>query len=108
MNYRKKNYIKSIFIIILLLYTFIYFFYQNNYYQKKISNKVYLNEENIKKFENDIKENKILDINSYITYEEKDYSNNISRLGEKLNDTLGVILIKGTSKVFNELKKLVW
>lgn len=108
MNNKSKKYFSYCFKLILIIYIFIYFFYQKNYYERKKSYDVYLNEQNIKQFEDDIKNNKIIDINSYISYEQKDYSNSISRLGEKLNNSFGTVLIKGTSKVFKQIKKLVW
>lgn len=105
---KKVNYFKVLFEIVFVVYLFIYFFYQDNYYERKIARDAYVNEQNIRRFEDDVRNNKVLDLDSYLTVEEKDYSNKISRLGEKFNDIFGTRIIKGTAGIFNGLKKLVW
>ena len=91
-----------------ILFLLLYIMLENGYYENKMSRKASLTEENIRKFEEDVKNDKIIDITDYNIEEEKDYSNSISRIGQKLTDSVGKVIIKGTDGVVDILKSLFW
>ena len=55
----------------------------SGFYEAKLSNKVALTDEAIKEFENDVIEGKTIDVNTYITNKNVDYSNKFTESGEK-------------------------
>ena len=80
--------IKIILIIITIFFLSLYFSnYNNTYYQ----NKTYLTEEAIKKYEKDLKENKIITSKKYIT-KEKNYNNKASSIGLKSSNLIEKII----------------
>ena len=92
MDKKKKKadkYAIRIFNLLLIGFIILYFSKSSGYYEFAEHKQVELNEAQIKKFENDVKENKPIDIENYITNKEDIYDNNISRLSLKLSNTIG-------------------
>lgn len=108
MKPKKTNWFMLFIKVSFVCFLIVYFLLENGYYENKKAKEVALTEENIRKFEEDVKQNKIIDINNYKIEEEKDYSNKITRLGEKLNDSVGKVIIKGAGGVVDILKSLLW
>lgn len=108
MKPKKTNIFMLLLKISVVLFLLLYFMLENGYYENKMSRKVSLTEEKIRKFEEDVKNDKIIDITEYNLEEEKDYSNNVSRIGQKLTDSVGKIIVKGASGVVDILKSLFW
>ena len=108
MKPKKTNWFMLFIKISFVSFLIVYFLLENGYYENKKAKEVALTEENIRKFEEDIKQNKIIDINNYKIEEEKDYSNKITKFGAKLNDSVGKIIIKGAEGVVDILKSLLW
>lgn len=95
-----KRVINIILIIITILFLSLYFSnYNNEYYQ----NKTYLTEEAIKKYENDLKNNKNISSKNYLP-KEKDYNNNASRLGIKASNFLENIINKSLKFIAKHLE----
>ncbi|MBE6161386.1 MAG: hypothetical protein E7158_04120 [Firmicutes bacterium] len=78
----------------------------SGYYENKINEEVTLTEENIKKFERDIKENKEIDINNYIVSKKKDYRGFASNMGDNFSGFVEKLLTEELGKVGNVIKKL--
>lgn len=108
MKPKKTNWFMLFIKVSFICFLIVYFLLENGYYENRKAKEVALTEENIRKFEEDVKQNKIIDINNYKIEEEKDYSNKITRLGEKLNDSVGKVIIKGAGGVVDILKSLLW
>ena len=105
----KKTNIFMLFLkISIALFLLLYIMLENGYYENKVSRKVSLTEEQIRKFEEDVKKDKIVDITDYNLEEDKNYSNKISRMGQKVTDSVGKIIVKGASGVVDILKSLFW
>lgn len=82
--------IKIILIIITIFFLSLYFSnYNNTYYQ----NKTNLTEEAIRKYEKDLKDNKIITSKNYIP-KEKNYNNKASSIGLKSSNLLENIINK--------------
>lgn len=95
-----KRVINIILIIITILFLSLYFSnYNNEYYQ----NKTYLTEEAIKKYENDLKNNKNISSKNYLP-KEKDYNNKASRLGIKTSNFLENIINKSLKYIAKYLE----
>ena len=78
----------------------------SGFYEAKLSNKVALTDEAIKEFENDVIEGKVIDVNTYITNKNNDYSNKFTESGEKLSEVLTKILTEGFSGAWDAIKVL--
>lgn len=102
----RKNLRKAFrFTMTVLFFTFLalYFSQASGYIEYSNRKKVDLTEEKIKQFEEDVKEGKEIDMKDYLDTDDKDYQNNISKMGLKLSEmTEG-----GVSKVIEESFKLL-
>lgn len=91
--------LKFVSFIIILTFLFAYFIEITGYYEYKLLNKRILTEEQMRKFENDIKEGKEIDLEDYLSNTNVDYSNKLtkttSNISLKLNNCLKEILING-------------
>ena len=78
----------------------------SGFYEAKLSNKVALTDEAIKEFENDVIEGKTIDVNTYITNKNVDYSNKFTESGEKLSEDVTKIITEGFSGAWDAIKVL--
>ena len=99
--------IKAIFFLILVVFLASYFTIQTGYYDYKIQKKTALTEEQIKKFEEDVKKGKEVDINDYIVNDKIDYSNSLTNSVYKVSVSTNKILKKSIESVFGLLNNLV-
>ena len=83
-----------------------YYNIKNGYYEKKINEKTKITSENIKEFEQDIKENKYIDLKKYNQEEYIDSNNIVSKLGYKVSENINIIIKEKTKEIYNFLKKL--
>ena len=78
----------------------------SGYYENKVNEEVTLTEENIKKFEQDIKDNKEIDINNYIVSKKKDYRGFASNMGDNFSNFIEKLFTEELGKVGKVLKKM--
>ncbi|MBO4245539.1 MAG: hypothetical protein J5892_02210 [Bacilli bacterium] len=100
---KKNNYFLRIIFIIFIIYTGLYISSLNTTYDR---NEVILTEENMRLFEEDIKNNKPLDLKKYQTIKEDDYGNLFSNTGYIIGNTLDTFMLKGINKGIKVFKKL--
>ncbi len=86
----KKNIFKLVILMLLITFTIMYIISSTGYYEYNMQSKTILTNDKIKEFEEDVKNNKDIDIKKY--YEkEKDYSNkftnSINNLSNNINKT---------------------
>lgn len=105
---KKPNFLAIFLKLSLLAFGIIYIMMENGYYERKMSREVTLTEKNIRKFEQDVKNNKIVDISLYNIDDDKDYSTKVSRFGTKLTDDIGKIVLNGADGIVDVLKSLFW
>lgn len=98
---------KKIFLGIFIGFSVLYFSQATGYYEYRLHEKVVLNQEQIEKFEQDIKDGKNIDIDEYTVEEVKDYSNSISNIGLKISDNIGETVKKSINSIFKYLSKMV-
>lgn len=96
---KKVKWLKYIGILLLFIFLFSYFIEYSGYYEYNLQNKKNLTELQIEMFENDIRNGKKIDIDSYLIDNEIDYSNSLtkttSEVNLKLNEYLKKILTGG-------------
>lgn len=86
-----------------LILLFFFFFYVGGFiYKNKLTTKKVLTEEQIKKFEEDVKNGVTIDINDYVV-REKNYENNVTRV----NDTISSLINKTFRQIFKYLLKSI-
>lgn len=103
----KEKFTKLILFSFLVFFLVLLFAEHFGYYETKEQRVKTLTEEQIKIFENDIKEGKQIDITDYVLEENKDYTNNLSSSIYKIS----LILEKKTDElikiIFNKAGNLV-
>lgn len=94
---------------ITLLVIFLGLFIANNtgYYSFSAINRKQLTEEQIKKFEEDVKNGVDIDINNYLEENAVSYKNNISSLGYNISNITSDIIKEGIYKIFNLFGDLI-
>ncbi len=95
------------YVLMTLFITFIalYISQSTGYFEFQNNRKATLTENQIKKFEEDVKEGKNIDIDKYIT-PPKNYDNNLAKAGLKVSETAQNYIQKiigGTFKLFSKL-----
>jgi hypothetical protein len=108
MKKSKSRYFFRILFIFFVVYVALLIAYESGYYETKIGNKATLTKEAMEQFETDLENGEIVDVKNYITTEEKDYSNSITKVGNKLSNGISDIMTKGISGLFDTLKGLFW
>ena len=103
----KNNLFKAIILLSITIFVASYFIEETGYYDYKLQEKTILTNEQIKKFEQDIKEGKEVDIESYLKANDKDYSNNITTNVTKISITTNKYLKKGIESIFGILNNFV-
>lgn len=105
---KKPNIFLRILTILFFVFIALYIAIESGYYETKLQKQVSLTNEQIKAFEEDIKNNEIINIDSYLNEKETDYSNSISRLGNNLTNTISKSIVKVLESAFDIVKTLFW
>lgn len=103
---KKKNWFLRLLFISFLIFLGLYIASISGYYEAQVSNKVALTNEAIKNFEQDVLDGKTVDINTYIQKENKDYSNKMTDLGDKITESVQKFLTSGFGGIWDALKVL--
>ena len=107
MSEKKENvikYIVKLFIVVIFISFLTLYLSQNyGYYQYEQYKKTRFTNEQIKKFEQDIKSGKQVDITDYLDNSDTDYSNKVSDLGLNLSRGIEKTIKKGINKVISLL-----
>ena len=82
--------------------------YESGYYETRMSNRAVLTKEAMDKFEEDVKNGEVVDVNDYLKSESVDYSNGITKIGNKISNGISEVMTNGLSGLFNALKGLFW
>ena len=82
--------------------------YESGYYETKMSNRAVLTKEAMEKFESDVENGEAVDINDYLKSENVDYSNGVTKFGNKITNGISDVMTKGLSGLFDALKGLFW
>lgn len=102
-----NNVIKYISIGLIVLFASLLLAENFGYYKTREQKAKVLTEEQIKIFEEDIRNGKEIDIKEYVSYEKEDYSNNLSNNIYKVSLKLETVVDKAIKIAFNSIGKMV-
>lgn len=105
---KKTKFLFRILSFLFFIYIALLFAYQSGYYETKASNKAVLTKEAMKQFEKDVQSGQMVDVKDYLKEENVDYSNGITKFGNKISKGLSDVMTKGLSGLFDALKGLFW
>lgn len=103
----KVNLFKFIFAFLLIIYLTLYFSSMTGYYEYQNYQKMTLTEEQISKFEKDVKEGKKVDVEDYIIKEKTDYNNKIADAGKKTSYVISNLMQTFLTKAFSFLADFI-
>ena len=103
---KKKNWLLRLLFVLFIAFLGLYIASISGYYESQVSNKVALTDKAIEEFERDVLEGKTVDINTYITEENKDYSNKFTDAGDKFSESLQKLLTDGIGGIWDAIKVL--
>lgn len=84
----KSNIFFRILFVLFILFLCLYSIGVNGYLEKSNKDRTLYTEEQIKQFEKDVENGRLMDINEYILPDEINYSNASSNLGEKISNLI--------------------
>lgn len=105
---KKSKYFFRILFGFFLVYVALLIAYESGYYESRMSNKAILTKEAMEQFENDIENGEVVDIKDYLKDENIDYSNGVTKIGNKISNSISEVMTNGLSGLFNALKGLFW
>ncbi len=105
---RKSRHFFRILALLFIAFLGIIIAYESGYYEKQASNKAILTKDAMQRFEQDVANGQVVDINNYLKEDHIDYSNKVTKIGNKVSNSLSKFMTKGISGLFNTLKGLFW
>ena len=102
-----KSIIRLIMIIIVIIFISSYIIASTGYYEYTMRERTIITNEKIKEFEEDIRNNKDVDIKDYYDNKELDYSNKITTLVYNVSDNSNKLARKAIKYLFKKLSTLV-
>ena len=102
---KKESIFKFILLCFIICFLVILFTGKTGYYEKKLRDNSILTEEQIKKFEEDIKNGKSVDISNYVINENKDYTTKLTSDVYSVSLKLEKTIDKIVKFIFNEVGK---
>lgn len=98
---------KVVIIVLIIIYLGLFIANNTGYYSFSARNRKELTEQQIKKFEEDVKNGVDIDINDYLSIEQISYQNNISSLGYNISNITSDIIKNGIYKIFDLFSDLI-
>lgn len=108
MKKSKSRYFFRVLFVFFLIYVSLLIAYESGYYETKVGNKATLTKEAMEQFEADLENGEMVDVKNYLVEEHKDYSNGITKVGNKISNSISDVMTKGLSGLFDALKGLFW
>lgn len=98
---------KGILIILVLIFLVMVFTSSSGYYEYELNKKTTLTNEEILKFEKDLKDGKKIDINNYVRSDTKQYDNKVSRLGNNISKKVDGVMSLGIKYLFKYIENSI-
>lgn len=102
-----KDLFRIVGMTLLFLFFGLYAASRNGYIDYQARNQMVLTEEQIKQFEEDVKNERPIDIKNYIVKEEELYDNQLSRMSLKISNTIGHTIQDILDFVFGKLEGMM-
>lgn len=103
---RMKKILKYFPVLLIIVFLGLYFSYQNGYYESVIRDKMALTNQNIEKFEQDVKDGHDITLDDYFI-QEKNYSTKASSISLKVSNKLENIIDSGIKYLFRKIASVV-
>lgn len=103
----KINWFKIVICLFFIAYISLYILNLSGYYDGSIRRKVELTEEQIRQFEEDVANGENVEITDYLEGQNKDYTNNASRLGYTISKNIDSFLNKGIKDIIDVIGKIL-
>lgn len=103
----KKTIIKLVLITVFLSFLITYVIGMSGYYEYELSNKRIMTEEQMKQFEEDVKNNENIDLGDYVVSTHTDYTNKFTKGVTNASLTINKYLKKSIESVFKIMSKMV-
>lgn len=100
----KNNFFRIMVLTVFLIFLALYYSSNAGLIDYQAKNKTSLTEEQIKMFEEDVKNNVQIDLKKYVDNKEDKYDNNISKTTLKLSNTIGETVEGILNFVFGKLE----
>ena len=97
---------RYLFTLLFITYLTLYFSMQTGYYEYETRKKNQLTEEQIIKFEEDVKKGKNIKLEDYLKETEVDYGNQMSQIGKNFSLQVSNAVQNGIEKIFSQLNKI--
>ena len=98
---------KLVMTVLVIIYLALFIANNTGYYSFSLRNRKELTEEQIKRFEEDVKNGVEIDINDYLSIESTSYQNNISSLGYNISNAIEGFVKTTIYKIFDLFGDLV-
>lgn len=106
-NKKSKYFFRTLFCFF-LVFVALLIAYESGYYESRMSNRAVLTKEAMEKFEEDVANGEVVDVEDYLKRESVDYSNGVTKIGNKISSGISEVMTNGLSGLFNALKGLFW
>lgn len=103
----KKIVIKILFGMVFIAFIISYAIGESGYYEYQLANKKYLTEEQMKKFEEDVKNGSEVDLKDYTVETRIDYTNKFTDFVSNTSMSINKYLKKSIESIFGLLNKVV-
>ena len=104
---KKTNWFKIIMVTFFIAYISLFILNLTGYYDGSIRRKVEFTREQIAQFEQDVENGKSVDLNDYLEDQNKNYTNNASKLGYAISSNVDKFLNSGLKEILSILGKLL-
>ncbi len=94
--------------VFIIIFVALIIAYESGYYETKTGNRAVLTKEAMEEFERDVNNGQMVDVKDYLSTEQKDYSNGVTKIGNKISSSVSDFMTKGISGIFDALKGLFW
>lgn len=108
MEKKKPNRFLQLLLLAFIIFIGLYIASISGYYEATLSDKVVLTDEAIKKFEEDVLNGEVVDVNSYILEDNNSYQNKFTEAGNKFTEMVESFVTDGVIGVFDCLKTLFY
>lgn len=102
-----KFLIKMILVVIMVVFVVSYAISESGYYEYTMQQRTVITNEKIKEFEQDIKDNKDIDLVEYLEKDEINYSNKVTNLVYNISDNSNKLARKLIKAIFKKLGSFV-
>lgn len=106
-NKKTKYFFRTLYVLFFIFVALV-IAYESGYYETKSHNRAVLTKSAMEKFENDLEQGQIVDIKDYLEDDKPDYSNGVTKLGNKLSNGISDFMTKGLTGIFDVLKGWFW